>query len=94
MNRRDELKQMYKEVQPQAGVYQIKNTINGKVLIGSTMNLKSLNGKRMELQLGTMMNKTLQHEWNEYGEQAFEIEVLEGRGLCVSFDVGSSFFPW
>lgn len=31
----------------------------------------------MELQFGTMMNKVLQQEWNEYGEQAFEIEVLE-----------------
>lgn len=30
MNRREELKQMYKEVKPQAGVYQIKNTVNGK----------------------------------------------------------------
>lgn len=77
MNRREELKQMYKEVKPQAGVYQIKNTVNGKVLVGSTLNLKSLNGKRMELQLGTMMNKALQHEWKEYGEQSFEIEVLE-----------------
>jgi hypothetical protein len=77
MDRRDELKQLYKEMKPQAGVYQIKNTINQKVFVGSTMNLKTLNGKRFELNAGSNLNKRLQEEWKEFGEDAFVIEVLE-----------------
>lgn len=77
MNRRDELKQMYKEIKIEAGIYQIKNVKNGKILVVGTPNLKTLNGKRFELQMGTSINKVLQQEWNEYGEDAFEFEILE-----------------
>ncbi|WP_054956456.1 GIY-YIG nuclease family protein [Paenibacillus dakarensis] len=77
MNRREELKQMYKEIKIEAGVYQIKNTKNGKVLVVGTPNLKTINGKRFELQMGTSINKPLQQDWNEYGEDAFVFEILE-----------------
>lgn len=77
MNRREELKQIYKEIKIEAGVYQIKNVKNGKVLVVGTPNLKTINGKRFELQMGTSINKTLQQEWNEFGEDAFVFEVLE-----------------
>jgi hypothetical protein len=80
MNRREEraqLLQQYKEIKIEAGVYQIKNTLNGKVYISSTPNLRSLNGKSLELNMGTAKNKALQKEWTEQGEQAFVIEVLE-----------------
>jgi len=76
-NRRAELVQQYMEMKIEAGVYQIRNTVNGKVFVGSTPNLKSLNGKTMELKMGSSKNQALQAEWNEYGEQAFVIEVLE-----------------
>ncbi|MFC7679419.1 GIY-YIG nuclease family protein [Paenibacillus sp. GCM10028914] len=76
-NRREELIQMYKEVKIEAGVYQIKNTKNGKILVVGTPNLKTMNGKRFELQMGTSYNKVMQKEWNEYGEDAFVFEVLE-----------------
>lgn len=77
MNRREELKQMYKEIKIEAGVYQIKNVKNGKVLVVGTPNLKTMNGKRFELQMATCMNKSLQQEWNQYGEDAFVFEILE-----------------
>lgn len=77
MNRKQELKQMYKEVKTEAGVYQIKNTKNGKVLIDSTPNVKTMNGKKFMLQHGSHPNHSLQKEWNEYGAEAFEFEVLE-----------------
>lgn len=32
MNRRQELNQMYKEIKIEAGVYQIRNTKNGKII--------------------------------------------------------------
>ncbi|GIP37167.1 hypothetical protein J31TS4_04470 [Paenibacillus sp. J31TS4] len=59
------------------GIYQIRNTRNGKVLVVRTRGLKSMNGKRFELRLGAYANRELQREWNEYGEDAFAFEVLE-----------------
>ncbi|MFD0870445.1 MULTISPECIES: GIY-YIG nuclease family protein [Paenibacillus] len=75
--RKKQLAEQYKEMKIEAGVYQIKNTKNGKLFISSTPNLKSLNGKRFALNNGTDVHKELQKEWTEYGEEAFEIEVLE-----------------
>lgn len=77
MDRKKELKQLYKETKVEAGVYQIKNTRNNKVFIGSTRNLKTLKGKQFELEMGTSTNKMLQDEWNQYGKEVFSFEVLE-----------------
>lgn len=41
MDRKAELKRLYKETKTKAGVYQIINTVNQKVFVGSTMNLKT-----------------------------------------------------
>jgi len=66
-----------KRVKP-AGVFQIKNTANGKVLLGSSLNLEGpLNGHRFMLKIGSHHNKVLQQEWNEYGEEHFLFEILE-----------------
>jgi hypothetical protein len=77
INRRKELVRLYKEMKPEAGVYQIKNTKNSKVYVVSTVNLKTMNGKRMMLDGGTHKNKKLQEEWNKFGGEAFSLEVLE-----------------
>jgi GIY-YIG catalytic domain len=77
MDRKKELKQLYKETNVQAGIYQIKNMSNNKIFVGKTMNLKTLNGKKFELEVGTNTNKMLQKEWNDYGKDAFVFEVLE-----------------
>lgn len=78
MDRKAELKQQYKEMKTEAGVYQIKNLVNGKVYIDSTRNLKTINGKKVQLKFGSFFNnKALQEEWNQYGEEAFAFEVLE-----------------
>lgn len=77
MNRRKELVQQYMEIKTEAGIYCIRNTHNGKMFVAATPNLKSLNGRHFELQMGASKNKQLQQEWNEYGEDAFEFEVLD-----------------
>ena len=76
-NHRKELIRLYKEMKPEAGVYQIKNTKNQKVFVASTVNLKTMNGKRMMLDGGSHKNKKLQEEWNKFGGEAFLLEVLE-----------------
>lgn len=77
MDRKNELKRLYKETKTEAGVYQIRNTINQKIMIDSTTNLKTINGKKFQLELGSHKNKLLQKEWNQYGKDAFVFEVLE-----------------
>lgn len=78
MDRKKELKQQFKETTVEAGVYQIKNTINNKILVGSTRNFKTLNGIIFMLETnGYTTNKELQKEWNQYGKDAFTFEILE-----------------
>lgn len=61
-----------------AGVFQIKNKINGKVLLGSSLNLNgALNGHRFTLKINSHRNKALQEDWNQYGEENFMFEILE-----------------
>ncbi len=77
MDRKKELKQLYKETPIKAGIYQIKNTKNQKIFIGSTNNLKTLNGIKFMLENGGHSNKKLQEEWKHFGKDAFTIEVIE-----------------
>jgi hypothetical protein len=77
MDRKRELKQQYKEIKIDAGVYQIRNTQNQKILITSTRNLKTMNGKQFMLQNGSFPNNKLKQDLQEFGAEAFVIEVLE-----------------
>ena len=75
---RKELNQEYMKRPKPAGVFQIKNIANGKILLGSSLNLEGpLNGHRFMLKIGSHRNKVLQQEWNEYGEDSFIFEILE-----------------
>ena len=68
----------YKETKRPMGVYQIRNTANGKLLVGASVDLPSmLNRHRAELRMGGHRNRALQEEWAEFGPDAFEFEVLD-----------------
>jgi group I intron endonuclease len=68
----------YKENERPMGVFQIRNTVNGKVLIGTSVNLPAiLNRHKAELRLGGHRNRALQQDWNEFGAEAFELEILD-----------------
>lgn len=78
MKTRKDLKREYQERDKQAGVFQIKNTVNGKVLLGSSLNLDGpLNLHRFALTQGTHRNAALQAEWNAYGPDAFVFEIVD-----------------
>jgi hypothetical protein len=75
---RAELRRAYKETPRQAGIFQIKNTQNGKILLGSSTNLHGpLNKHRFNLSIGSHDNPLLQKDWNQFGAGAFTFDILE-----------------
>jgi hypothetical protein len=68
----------YKDAPPPAGVYQIRNTATGRLLVGSAVNLPGrLNRHRFALQVGSHPSADLQADWNERGADAFEFTELD-----------------
>jgi len=75
---RKELNREYQERVKPAGVFQVKNNANGKVLLGSSLNLEgSLNRHGFMLRIGSHTNKALQKDWDEFGPDPFIFEILE-----------------
>jgi len=59
-------------------VYVIKNLVNGKVYVGSSIKVrKRRNTHWTSLSLGKHPNAHLQAAWDLYGEQAFEFSMIE-----------------
>lgn len=59
------------------GVFQIRNTVNGKILIESSPNLDKIWNRHLtELRFNGHRNKALQNDWNTQGEQDFVFEIL------------------
>jgi len=75
---RKTLKREYKETRRPMGVYRVKNTVNGKSLVGSSVDLPSiLNRLRAQLRLGSHSNRELQKDLKELGPESFEVEILD-----------------
>jgi hypothetical protein len=75
---RQEIKREYKERKKPAGVFRVKNSANGKVLLGSSLNLEGpLNSHKFMLTIGRHRNVSLQKEWDEFGPEKFVFEILE-----------------
>jgi group I intron endonuclease len=75
---RKEIHREYKERVKPAGVYQVRNVANGKVLLGSSLNLEGLlNRHKFMLKIGSHTNKALQKDWHEFGSDQFVFEILE-----------------
>jgi hypothetical protein len=77
MDRRAELRRQAREARPEAVVYQIRNVRNGKLLVESTPNLRTLNGRKVELSRGIHSNARLRADLEAMGSEAFAFEVLE-----------------
>jgi hypothetical protein len=78
MQRRKEINRAYQERVKPSGVFQVRNLANGKVLLGSSLNLEGpLNKHRFMLQINSHPNKELQKDWNEFGPGQFTFEILE-----------------
>ena len=60
------------------GVFQIRNKFNEKVFIDSSNNIPGkINRHRFALNAGQHASKSLQADWKEFGESAFEFETIE-----------------
>ena len=78
MQRRKEIHREYKERVKPSGVFQIENLANGKVLLGSSLNLEGpLNKHRFMLKINSHPNQELQKDWNEFGPDQFSFDILE-----------------
>jgi len=68
----------YKEGRRPMGVFRVRNTANGKSFVGTSKDLPSmLNRQQAQLRFGGHPNRELQKDWDEYGAEAFEFEVLD-----------------
>jgi hypothetical protein len=76
---RKAIKREYKESYRPAGVFQLRNTANGRIYVASSPNLPAISN-RLRLQLdagGFVMLPELQREWKQFGGDAFVFETLE-----------------
>ena len=75
---KSEIKRNYKQTLTPMGVYQLKNLVNGKILIGSSKNLPGRKNRfNMELEYGNTTNKELLKDIEEFGKENFQFEVLD-----------------
>ncbi len=78
MKTRKELKEAYKQMKYPMGVFQIRNLSNGKVFIGSSLDLNAVwHSHRIQLNFGNHSNDALQKEWKAMGAENFVYEILE-----------------
>lgn len=60
------------------GIYKIKNTLNNKVYVGSSINIeKSWTEHIRSLQKHSHRNQYLQRAWDLHGENVFEFSIIE-----------------
>ena len=59
------------------GIYAIENTVNGKMYVGSAVNLKERRGNHFRrLRRGAHTNGKLQNSYNKHGGESFEFRIL------------------
>lgn len=69
---------MLKNISHLSGIYQIRCASNGKIYIGSALDMHNrCEHHRSSLRRGNHINAHLQAAWDKYGEECFEFSVLE-----------------
>jgi hypothetical protein len=77
MDRKD-LIRAYKQTPRPMGVYRVRNTQDGRSLVGQSRDLPAiLNRERAQLRLGVHRNVALQRDWDALGAESFAFEVLD-----------------
>jgi hypothetical protein len=77
MNRK-EMIHAYKETRRPMGVYRVRNTVDGRSLVGTSIDLPSvLNRHRVQLKFRGHRNEALQRDWDTLGPDAFAFEIVD-----------------
>jgi hypothetical protein len=77
MDKKEKIKAYKQTIQPM-GIYQITNTTNGKIFLGSAKDLRAkLNSQKFQLQNGVHPIRGMQSDFTAVGEEAFSFEVLD-----------------
>ena len=75
---KNEARREYKNTLQPMGVYCLTNSKNGKMFIGSSMNVNNIfNRISFQLKLGSYTNEDVQKDYNLLGEAAFSFKVLD-----------------
>lgn len=78
MTDRRELIRQYKETPRPMGAYCVRNTVNGRALIGVARDVPGkLNSHRAQLRMHAHRNAALQQDWDAFGADAFAFETLD-----------------
>jgi type II secretory pathway component PulK len=68
----------YKLSHRQMGVFQIRNFVNDKIFIASSVDVPGfINRTRFQLNADAHPSLSLQRDWSEFGEENFAFEILE-----------------
>ena len=77
MDRKEQIR-AYKESPRTMGVFRVRNTVTGKSLLGSSVDVPAmLNRQRFQLGAGGHPDRALQADWAEFGPDAFVFETLD-----------------
>jgi nitrate/nitrite-specific signal transduction histidine kinase len=72
------IKKQYKQSLTPMGIYQVTNTVNGKIFIGKAMNLPGkLNSVSFQLAQGAHMCRELQADYVRMGKDKITVAVLD-----------------
>lgn len=78
MDRKKELKKLYKMTRPEMGIFAIRPKGAKKCYVQATGDLRGvMNGALARLSGGMHPNRELQKEWSGMGADNFEMEILE-----------------
>jgi group I intron endonuclease len=77
MKTKKELKNIYKEMKFKMGIFQIRNTVNGKIYVEGSTDLDAIwNRHKFQLKMDSHPNVELQKDWKDFGEGNFSYEIL------------------
>lgn len=76
--RKRQLKEQYKQMKPDMGVFVLRNTKNNKCFLEASTDMKSMDNRiRFQLKIGMFPNKPLQQDWKAQNGQEFIFEVID-----------------
>ena len=72
------LKQQYQQSHRPMGIFLIRNNVNDRIFLGSSLNLPGIiNRHKFQLQLGGHPIKSLQADWNALGSNNISFEIVD-----------------